>query len=465
LLISEFSCSAAQADPGDMVNATLCATACSRDSCQPRDFTPAGLQQCRGRCEARCIAKWTHHTTILPHYQILTIVYAPPGCTSTPSAKCGSNSSVDYLSASSTGTKTTLSSSFKAGVNVSVSDSVPIVGDNGVAIGKFTGGVSDDFSSTYTDSVSDTITKSQSFDIKVQANGDGIDHEQDQFIVLLNPAIYLANFDEKITWGLGYAGKAPLIYVLYGKWLTNPQSMPTNVADELKARGFTDSDYKNILSQDPFVSEPADIDPARYILTKTFPYEPPLTASNCNNGVCNCISLTGSIKNDFQHEEVHTVQTQYSLGFSGGIELGGFGLKNSDTIRWTNTQSTTNTTGSSSSASATISCPSSTYAGPTLMAIYWDTIYGSFMFASIQTGPNTVLLQRGRVTTASGEPAIRRDVVLSVGGREFQTVTDQNGDYQIYDFSGGAGTGIVSVDGVRTKVPVGKTAHDAIQLK
>lgn len=54
--------------------------------------------------------------TVRPRYQVLTLVYAPPG---TNGGK--STSSVDYGSGSTTSTTTSASSSFKAGIDVSAS--------------------------------------------------------------------------------------------------------------------------------------------------------------------------------------------------------------------------------------------------------------------------------------------------------------------------------------------------------
>lgn len=92
-----------------------------------------------------------------------------------------------------------MQSSFKFGVAVSVSDSMPIIGEGGVPLGKFSGGVSDEFVSTITDTVSDTITKSRTFNMRIPGNVDGIDHQLDQFYLLLNPAVHLRNFAEKMT--------------------------------------------------------------------------------------------------------------------------------------------------------------------------------------------------------------------------------------------------------------------------
>jgi hypothetical protein len=468
--LTTFSGYAAHAEPSDLSNATVCATQCSKDLCLPGDWPGRSIEQCKGMCESRCIAQFTHHTALFPRYQVLTVVYAPPGCTSAASDKCGTTSTVDYQSGSSTGTKTSLQESFKVGTLVSVGATLPI-SYNGQPIGKLSGGPSDEFSTTSTDSMFETFTKSDNFDLKIPANGDGVNHKQDQIIILLNPAIYLSNFDGKITWSTGYAGNAPQIYILCGAWLANPASMPRNVADELSRRGFISADYQTILTQDPFVNGSTAIDPARYVATKlTFPYEPPLMESDCNAGVCTCASLSRSVRNEYQREVVHAYQTQHSESFSGGIDLSIFGLKEANILTWTNTASMTNTTATSNSAMAVVSCPSVSYSGPTLMAVYWDTLYGSFLFAPVEPGAKTALLQSGRVKDASGKPVVKREVVLAFGGTTLRTFTDHNGDYKFYDLSGiGAKFrqehGKISLGAAQMDITVGTMAPSVIHLK
>ena len=131
---------------------------------------------------------------IFPKYYVLGLVYAPPGCTSTAGAQCSGQSSVNYSTGSSMGTKISTSASFNVGVDVSVDTSfgIPIVG-------QLTVGVSGGYSTTSSDSTTQTVTKSQSLEIAVSGSGDGVNHNADYFILLLNPAVALTK--SKLTVG------------------------------------------------------------------------------------------------------------------------------------------------------------------------------------------------------------------------------------------------------------------------
>jgi hypothetical protein len=67
---------------------------------------------------------------------------------------------------------------------------------------------------TTSDSHSTTITKTQGFEAKLVGNIDGVDHSQDEFIVLLNPQVVISEIQAQngtqcsppaVTWGLARA--------------------------------------------------------------------------------------------------------------------------------------------------------------------------------------------------------------------------------------------------------------------
>src|SRR4029077_6198610 len=228
-------------------------------------------------------------------------------------------------------------------------------------------------------------------------------------------------------------------YTLYVQWLKNPSSMPANVAQQLQKLGFTNDDFQTILAQDPFANGSTTVDPGRYApTTYSFPYEPPLQESACNNGVCSCMAMSDSIKNQFQTDHESKSQDQYTLGFTekvSGIDLGifSFGASSDQKFTWTSSSTTGDITDSSQTATATVACPSTTYQGPTIMSIYWDKLFGSFLFVpTVITSPQIAMLSKGSATDASGKPVAHEKVTLLIAGKTYHTWTDNHGDYVFF---------------------------------
>ena len=138
--------------------------------------------------------------TIYPKYQIYALVYAVPGCTSTSSAKCQLTGSVQYGQGSSNGTAVSTSSSFQVGTSVTATEGAAATGQASETAG---------FSATTSSSQSETITKATGNVLSISGNGDGIDHGQDYFVVLTNPAVNLQTLGPtSIGWTLGYKARS-----------------------------------------------------------------------------------------------------------------------------------------------------------------------------------------------------------------------------------------------------------------
>ena len=123
---------------------------------------------------------------VAPKYYVLSLLYSPPGCTTSSTYRCPGTGQVDYGQGASLGTKTVNSSSYDQRYSFSVDTTF-----NVAMIFKLGGGVSGGFGTTSTDTDSQTISTSGSLDIKVNGNSDGGDHDQDVFFLLLNPAVAL----------------------------------------------------------------------------------------------------------------------------------------------------------------------------------------------------------------------------------------------------------------------------------
>jgi hypothetical protein len=429
--------------------AQSCINKCRQDCGPIADVGKQVFAACMARCENNCNRPPTCKSgtgAIFPKYYVLGLVYAPPGCTSTSSEKCATQSSVDYKDGSSMGTKVSADSSFASGVSATVNTGFGIGG-----IATFGASVSGGYANTSTDSSSQTITKGKSLEIKVGGNQDGVDHDQDVFLLFLNPAVAIKESHTvvndacgpvDVNWFVGWSTNATgeAIYEIPVAWLKNPSIMPANVAAQLKALNFTNTDYQTILAMDPFANGSTTIDSQRFApTTYSFPYEPPLQQSDCNNGVCSCMSLSEGITNEFQTAVQSSSQTQYKLGFheSGGLDIGIFnlGASSDQNFTWTSTSTQADTTDSTQSATAAVSCPSIGYSGPTIMSIYWDTLFGSFLFVptALQAQPQGFLvLQQGIMKNTAGQALRHQPVDLTFGGKTYHTFTNNNGEYVFF---------------------------------
>jgi hypothetical protein len=446
---------------------------------------------CRTKCALPQLICPSQTGAVLPKYYVIGLVYSPPGCSSSSALKCSAVSAVDYQAGSSQGTKTSVEESFSntetssddasfsykiGGIfSLDASDSNQF----GLAIGS-------------SDSHSQTLTKGSSLTIHVNGNEDGVDHNQDQFILWVNPAVVVQATpaivnnntcnpaSNVVKWTVALTGQqTEQLLTVSVSWLknpkpdpSNPSAMPASVAAQLQALGFTDDDYTQILQLDPFANGGTTIDQKRFAPTTwSFPYEPPSQASDCNNGVCSCLSFSGTIKNEFQTQD--QTQSDFSVPettdfkFGGGIlgiKIGG-GDKNQ--LTWKVSASAADTKDSTQSATATIQCPAVGYNGPLNMAIWWDTLFGSFLFVPTTPGGQSTIIHQGELTNASGAPVRGEPVTLSIGPTTFHTVTNKAGMYVFRasaSYPGAGQAAHLAVRGVVKEVTVGASTTSVLRI-
>jgi len=396
-----------------------------------------------------------------PKFVITGVTYAPPGCTSSAQFKCNAQSQVQYLTQSTMGTKISISSSVKASLSVTATGGLSIKG-----LGTFTESIQNSYSVTNTDTKTNSITKAANSVITQGSNGDGVDHDQDQVWLLLNPAVGTAVAYGIVDWSLGFTGDTPISFPLSIAYLKDPAAMPANV--QAVVAGFTTDDYKTILAADPFaqLTDPiadSDIDTARFTKSYTLSYQPGQTGAACNNGVCVCPITQNSITNGFatdqSAETIGTKTTNYSVGIKAEVSDGGspaptgtLGFTDDASIAFINSSTTTNSTSLSNTAAVTLACPSPTYQGGTLMDIYWDTLYGSFAFVVRDTAPGEQVLYQEHVSNLDWQPTLPKKnkgplanplnthnsfpslgvVELTYGKKKYRTLPDRDGNVKFY---------------------------------
>jgi len=419
----------------------------------------------------------TPPVVVHPKFIVAAIVYAPPGCAGpTPNAPCSQPGLVDYTSGSSMGSKVTIADSFKEGFKITAGVGNEITGGSEVSFG---------WNGTIGDTKSLSLTKSTSLEIKVPGNGDGIDHDQDLFELLLHPSLAVSSNGSSISW----QPTGPLVrYEVYASELRNPASMRPAVARDLAQAGLTAADFKTIRCLDPFVgpgvggrgpggnrpdfcqqttattgatSPGLDLNrfrPTTYIL----PYEPQRNAADL------CPSLTPTLKNEYASERASSSQDEYSV--SATANSGGLlpvSLKAENSITWTSGETDTNTQGSTQSASLTLVCPSVGYTGPTEFQIFVDVLYGTFLFVPFDLSTMAVM-HSGVVLNGKGQPLSGVAVDLAYNGRTFHTFTSSTGRYRFVSLKSTVNPavhkGTITVRHVSKQVMVGSANPITVRL-
>ena len=123
--------------------------------------------------------------------------------------------------------------------------------------GSLSTGVQNSFSVTTTDSQSNTITKANSNVLTLAAVGDGVNHSQDQILLMLNPAITTASAFGLMDWQLGYYGPNPIFFPLTIAELKDPTLMKAGTQKLVTDAGLSPADFDAIRALDPFADLPA----------------------------------------------------------------------------------------------------------------------------------------------------------------------------------------------------------------
>ena len=393
-------------------------------------------------CTRMCVdGRWVKECTapkepeefgqIRPNYLILTVIYTPPG-----RQGAESESFVDYHSGSGTGTVVSGSHTFKDGYGVSVEVGI---GKEGIGSANTSG--SFNFTRSGADSASTALSKDATSQILLKGPSvDGIDHNFDQIYLLLSPVLRAKATSTGFVWGLA-PDKPAVSLPLTVSWLLNPSSMPGGVKDALVGSGILESEYAKILAADPYASAKPPVDPDRYLAANIWlPYLPGHSFSGLAVHNEN-VTKTGTAKTTDITVGAHIDGSANFLTF--------WHAKSTADASWTwsTTSDTEDSTTLTQTAAVTIGPASDAYAGPVFMAVYYDTLYRSFLFIPESKAPQF----SGRLISGGSARAVISGIRVSIvlNGKTYTTYTDKDGVYRFPPF--GTGTGRISFAGLPAK--------------
>jgi hypothetical protein len=420
--------------------------------------------------------------SVFPSYYIITLIYTPPGCTpSTSSAgyKCGSGSSVSYGSGSSAGSTVSIKNS--TGTSTSLTAKL----DSVLSI---SGGYSETSASGSSVTISKATNNVLTWPSPGPAGPDGINHDLDQFLILLNPAVAISGWHDPITgqnhaqWSLGTKNGAPMriqrvqvsylrcalagigprpgnsgngggpsIYDPTGSCSANPylqmQGPPNASASNGWLPGLTYDDYKQILAQDLFWNA----SPTNRILIPTSRFVPQSTDFTYDQAGgpqgASCAVQQQSISNSNTATNTSSTETQYqaSMSLSPGFPIGPTKLDLTSTmsLTWKNETSSSLTKANSQSATATVGCTSINWTGPNFVTAYYDTLYGTFLFA-LDDGTGRAKVLQGTITDMDGDLVPHEPLKLVISNKTYQTFSHNDGSFRFYLPAGQTSAGAVT---------------------
>jgi len=258
-------------------------------------------------------------------------------------------------------------------------------------------------SSTSTD-IALTVTNSY----RKNGQADFINHNDDEVWFVVKPVFALKVTPAspygapQVEWGIQKAGEG-IPFFLYVGELNGTYPMPPGVVQALTQWGFQFDDLDELLKADPLAPPgpgamarfygtvtslpPAPVsnelrktmDPARFVLLGSFPYKPmtspTATASAQSYEVARKDAATAS----------NSASLAYSIRVQFGASVGAPGgpsafLRVEDKMTFTSKASRKNSTEHNTRNTVTVAQPSFGYVGPTVLRVYVDRIWKTYVF-------------------------------------------------------------------------------------
>ena len=404
-------------------------------SCTTADLPASADATCNG--DGLCLAPNGLSGVVNPRYEVLFVLYAPPG-----SAVSKGVSKADYGSESTTGSTVGETKSFKSDTKITASVSASFVATASLS-------VSYDQSTDNSDKTALEIKKTVDTDVADTGPGtDGIDHNQDEIWLWTNPEINIVSVGSNITTSLtaknGVVARGFLTVGQLKQYVASADCPAgDNVCATYRSDGFTNTDFQNILNADPFWNGPVPLDPNRFIETSlTFPFQPGNQTETYE--LVNESTQTTTLDSTY----VQALNLTASVGYKTGVADAS--LQVSDTWTWTHEYSQANSMGTTQKATATIGAPSASWAGPLNIGVYYDCVWQTFYFQYLDLQGNPELLS-GTAYNSLGKTLVNARVTLTFPGRILRTYTDAKGHYSFHAVAPRS-IGVVSVGATRKSI-------------
>jgi hypothetical protein len=310
--------------------------------------------------------------TIRPSFLITHVVYATLA-----------NARIDYNQGSTFGATLSATRSFEPNIAVQASAAAePILtgGEVDIAAGRAWGSVAAD-----TADITATTTGPRS----KEGRTDTIDHVEDEIWLLLAPEMNVTitpapgSGVQKLAWQLAStSGSARPFFVHVGE-LQNPATMRPGVKEVLDQHGITAARYADLLAADPFAAGATSIETDRFELVTTFPFIPrprPEFAPSTQTWSATRPAPSGS---SAPQELTYSVDLR-AQGERPFTDLLKAALVQDDALTWTAStvpQAARPMSTGRTSVTVTVGQPPFGYPGPTILRVYFDKLWKTYLFA------------------------------------------------------------------------------------
>jgi hypothetical protein len=392
-------------------------------TCTPDGWVPGPLLPKGSGCETtsmqlgQCDAVGVCHTLpppttgfVAPAYYLVTILYAPPG----------NKSKASYFAGSSAGTTTNTANLFGIGSKVGITGNVIATAN---------------YQFTQQSAQSFQVTKTTKTELDTNSVVDPIRHGQDAFYLWVNPVINYTQQQspgEPINISLGTTGGANMTVVeLTADELSHKETIPDYKLQQL--HNFTDADFAQILSANPWVASPTyQPDPRRFIKVTSLQLDGPDNTGDNPPG-------QGASVDDTQVACVtNTISQSIGSDFGGAVGVDFFGQGEKATmvytVTWTNTNSAGNCNGASQTA--TVDLSSTTVGYHDVIDVYEDSIYHSFAYVSETQGVGLKVASAdvtGVVKNSGGKPVVNQPITVKFAdGSTREIFSNAQGKYRIF---------------------------------